>query len=459
MNISRIQEKNDRELSRLTKEQKKPTVAGYLLIMTGILSLVRMLDEFVTSAPTSVQSNIVEEFFVQGMGIEFDAGLATLSLITTALLLCSVLAVFFVALCDKIGRKKILIICTIGMTAGMLVCALSSSLIVHIIGRALITFFVATDVHQIYIMEIAPVDKRAFYTQITTVFGSIGVMLVGVVRLMYTSEGALNWRGVFTLPGILGIVAVIGIALFARETNVFLDARIAYLQKPVQQRKREAEAAKKERTAQETVSGILPAARYVFTHKQTLAVFLSSVPISFATIAFATYYETIMTTSGMSTDSVSTALIVYPLIQAVIALIVGYIMDKAGRKAAGAITSVCALAGLILFIWTAEHSGNPIVVGILLGVTLGAYWRYNEVLTITLKESVPTAIRASAGSITGLASVILSLISGVVISIALATMPVGKVCIIFGSIFLGVSLMIYLVFVKETKGVVLDEIQ
>lgn len=161
----------------------------------------------------------------------------------------------------------------------------------------------------------------------------------------------------------------------------------------------------------------------------------------------------------MSVDEVSVALIVYPLVQALIAMAVGFIMDKAGRKVAGIVTSACALAGLILFIQTAANGGGSIVVGLLLGVTLGTYWRYNEILTLTLKESVPTAIRASAGSITGLCGVVFSLISGIIISIALAVMPVGTVCMIFGGITLGLSLLIYLIFVRETKGVVLDEIK
>lgn len=51
----------------------------------------------------------------------FEQGLAAISLISTALLLCSILAVFFVALCDKAGRRAILIVSIVGMTAGMLV--------------------------------------------------------------------------------------------------------------------------------------------------------------------------------------------------------------------------------------------------------------------------------------------------------------------------------------------------
>ena len=458
MKAVKQQARNDRELTRWEAERARRPIAGYLAIMTIILGIVRMLDEFVTSAPTSVQSNIVQEFFVDGLGMTFETGLATLSLLTTALLLCSVVAVFFVALCDKLGRKKILLICTVGMTAGMLVCAVSTNIAVHLVGRAVITFFVATDVHQVFIMEIAPTEKRAFYTQITTVFGSVGVMLVGVVRMLYTSGGALDWRGVFTLPSLLGMAAVIGILIFARETDTFLDFRIAFLKKPVEQRLREAEEAKQAKRAQETVSGIGPAFRYVFSHRQTRALVFAALPISFATIAFASYYETIMSTAGMGVDAVNVTLVIYPAVQAGIALLAGWMTDRFGRKIAGATVSVTALVCFYFFI-TACRGGNPYLVGVLLGACVGAFWRYNEILTLTMRESVPTAIRTSSGSVIGLAGIVISLVSGVIFSLALAKHPVGLVCMALGGAALGISLVIYLAFVRETKGVVLDEIQ
>ena len=94
MTVEMRREKEQRELRRWQKEAQRKPMAGYLILMLAILGIVRMLDEFVTSAPTSVQSDIVQEFFVSGMGMSFEQGLSTISLISTALLVCSILAVF-----------------------------------------------------------------------------------------------------------------------------------------------------------------------------------------------------------------------------------------------------------------------------------------------------------------------------------------------------------------------------
>lgn len=63
-----LREKECKELAHWKKQAQRRPPAGYLAIMIAILGIVRMLDEFVTSAPTSVQSDIVQEFFVEGMG-------------------------------------------------------------------------------------------------------------------------------------------------------------------------------------------------------------------------------------------------------------------------------------------------------------------------------------------------------------------------------------------------------
>lgn len=454
----KIMAKEAKELERLQNEKTKKPIPMYMGIAMVVLSLIRLLDEFVTSAPASVQSSIVMEFFVDGMGMSFEQGLSMMSLMTTALLLFSVAAVFFVALCDKVGRKKILIVSTIGMTSGMLLCSLSTNLIIHLIGRAIITFFVATDVHQIYIMEIAPSDKRSTYTQITTVFGSVGVMLVAVVRMLYTEGNSLNWRGVFLLPSIAGVIAVVAAILFIRETDVFLDARIQYLQKPLEERRANRETEKDKKEQEQTRSGLGSAAKYVITHKQTRSILLAQIPLCFATMAFATYYESIMTASGMNIASVNLALLVYPIAMAVVAVIVGQITDKLGRRPAGVFTAVCAFVSMFLFILLAGKGANPLLVGAFLGLELGAYWRYNETITLSLRESVPTQIRASAGSFTGLISVALSLVAGVVMSVILSMYSVEQVCLVAGAVSLGLSTIIYIFMVKETKGTDLNQV-
>ena len=458
MDSEKTRMKEQKELAKWKKLAEKKPIGGYMLLMMAVLSVVRLLDEFVTSAPTSVQSNIVEEFFVKGMGMRFEQGLSVISLISTGLLVFSILAVFFVSLCDKLGRRKILIISTLGMTTGMLICSISANLTMHLIGRAIIAFFVATDVHQIYVMELAPKDRRSMYTQITTVFGSLGVMLVGLVRMLFTHNGVLNWRGVFLLPCAIGIAATAAVILFARETDTFLTARISYLEKPAEQREAELAAAKKRKTAAEAKAGILPAAKYVFTHKQTRSIFLAQIPCCFATMAFATYYETIMTSSGMNTNQVSAALFIYPVSSAIVALLVGYITDHLGRRPAGILTASLSFVSLFLFIFSAKLRLNPYVVGLLLGMEIGAFWRFNETLSLSMRESVPTVIRASAGSVTGLISLVFSVASGILIAVFLAKYPVEQVCLVWGAVTIGLSALLYTLFAKETKNIDLDDI-
>lgn len=173
---------------------------------------------------------------------------------------------------------------------------------------------------------------------------------------------------------------------FARETDAFLNARIAHLSKTPEQHAAEAEAAKRNKAEAETKSGILPAAKYVFTHKQTRNLLFATMPCCFATMAFATYYETIMASSGMGTDQVSVALFVYPLFASAVALLVGYVTDRFGRKPAGVMTAVLTFVSLFLFIFTAQRQMPSVVVGMLLGIETGAFWRYNELLTLTMRE-------------------------------------------------------------------------
>ncbi|HEY9077080.1 MAG TPA: hypothetical protein VIO61_11145 [Anaerolineaceae bacterium] len=55
-----------------------------LLIVITLLSLIRAPDEFATSTSGSLQTSIVNEFFVCIQGLDFSADLSQFSLISTA---------------------------------------------------------------------------------------------------------------------------------------------------------------------------------------------------------------------------------------------------------------------------------------------------------------------------------------------------------------------------------------
>jgi len=139
-----------------------------------------------------MQTAIVTEFFVEGRGMDYAAGLSQMSLISTARMVLTILATLYVSLADRFGRKRILTISVIGMAAGTLICFLSPSLTVHLAGRAILTFFIATDVHGIYVMGIAPDDRRS--TGIIAEFGAKPEIILEAVFGRFSPSGKLPFE-------------------------------------------------------------------------------------------------------------------------------------------------------------------------------------------------------------------------------------------------------------------------
>lgn len=52
MNAEKQRAKEQKELAKWKTQAERKPIAGYMVIMMIILSVVRLLDEFVTSAPT-----------------------------------------------------------------------------------------------------------------------------------------------------------------------------------------------------------------------------------------------------------------------------------------------------------------------------------------------------------------------------------------------------------------------
>jgi MFS family permease len=454
---TKIDIKNKQEAKELIRWQKlsKQTISGGLfIIIIAVLCLVRGLDEFATSAPGSLQTSIVTEFFVKTKGMDFAAGLSQLSLVTTPLLLLAVLATLYLTLADRFGRKLILTISVFGMALGMFTCFLSTNFTVHVIGRALLTFFIATDVHQIYLMEIAPNNKRAILLSINSFFGYLSMMLVSVARDAYTVNGELVWRNVFLIPAVLGLVLTALLIIFGKETKVFLDQRIAYLSTPHAEKGTEA-GIKKEKAQS---GGLGRSFKFIFAHRQPRMNMFATIFQLIAIMAFYGYYESIMTTSGMTTNQVTQALLVYPITAAVFSIFAGFIADKFGRKPAAILYAALSFIGLIAFILGARAHLNPYIVGLLYGLELGCFWSFGDQLGLVFKEAVPTEIRATATAARGLISVVVSLISGIVISILVKSVNLSTLCLVWGAVTVGISIIMFALTVKETKGVDLENV-
>lgn len=446
-------------LNKLKKEVQRPQTTLYFIGMFVLLCAVMMIDEFASSTPNSVQTAVVNEFFVQGMGQTSEQGAASFSLLSTLTMPISILAVLFISLCDRVGRKPILIASVIGMGAAMLVCFWSPNFEVHVIGRLLVTFFIATDVHQIYMLEIAPQKNRALFMNIATGVGILGTMFISIARSANTREDMLNWRRVFLVPIIGCIVCILLIALVAKETIPFLQTRIAFLEKTPEQRRAEREETKRNKKKDAEQSGILPAFKYVFTHKQARRILLLTIPNGFAMMTMSGYYELLMTTSGMSTTQVSAALLVYPLASATVAVLTGVIADKLGRRPALVITAGMAVVFLFLFVYGAVNQWNLYIVGILYGIEVRSYWGMSGINGLAFKENIPTRIRASAGAVSGIFGTIVMMLGSIFVLVIVSILGLSPACLIWSTLMMGISAVGFFFLVKETKDVELETIE
>ena len=135
---------------------------------------------------------------------------------------------FYKPLADRWGRKKFLIINTFGMSLSMLLIFLSDSLWLYFLGACMIQFFIPHDMHVVYIMETAPSKHRARIYSTIKFFANMGVMLVPLLRRLLMHE-ASEWRNVFLIPAIVGIISSTVAIFTARETDAFIDSRIRFL--------------------------------------------------------------------------------------------------------------------------------------------------------------------------------------------------------------------------------------
>lgn len=270
----------------------KPWTRHYYGYIITLLSIIYIIDEVTSSIPGTVQSSIVNEFFVTARGMSYNTGLASFGAISSAFMVITVLAPFYKSLSDRFGRKPFLAINTAGMGLGLLICYTSTTLVLYLIGLVISVFFVAHDMQVVYIMEIAPPKWRGtMYASIKCV-ASLGVVLIPLLRSLTMGNDPTLWRSVYLVPGLLGLLFGLVTLLTAKETPYFLKHRPAF---------REQGGAggdlgeKGERTDQK--SGVIPAFKFMFAHRQLRWLSITNL-IFFAAAAAIGYYESIMSRAG-----------------------------------------------------------------------------------------------------------------------------------------------------------------
>ena len=464
--IQKKELKKQKEIAKWEREKQRPKRSYYFTYLVFIITLIYATDEIASQIGTLMKTEIANDLLSK-FG---DSSVAILNIISIIGVPFQAIGLLYRPLADRLGRKKFLIINTFGMSFAMLVIFLSNNIYLYFIGAVLVQFFIPHDMHVVYIMESSPSKHRARVYSTIKFFANMSVMLVPVLRRMLMAE-ASEWRNVYLIPAIVGLVTSFVAIMLARETDAFIDSRLKHLRKTEEELMKE----KQEEKAKNAQGGLIPAFKFAIKHKQLRWLFITATLANFGFIA-SIDYQVIMSYGYaesiynsftqeimdlVSVGPVTTALFLFPVGCSLAQVIMGFISDSKGRKTAALVTAFDCLVCFIGFWLGAKFNWSPAIVGLLCGGFVGSFYSTNDVLIMMIGESSPTNLRSST-----MAAEFLPVGAGVALSYIIS-LPLGA---ILGNQYLGIISICLLVpgFVSalitlakkthDTKGIDLDTV-
>ena len=457
--------RKEKELRYWERQKARPKGNTYFWYLVLIIALIYAVDEIASQIGTLMQTEIANDFIQSKSAVTF------LNLLQIIAIPFQIVGLFYRPLADRFGRKIFLIVNTFGMSLAMFVIFLSQNIIMYFLGACLIMFFIPHDMHVVYIMESAPKKSRAITYSVIKFFANIAVMLVPLLR-NWLMETAGQWRKVYFIPAVVGIIVSLIALLCARETDAFIDSRIRYLKMSYE----ELAAEKLRKTAKGSQGSMIDALKFGFSHKQLRWVYICFALAGIGVIG-SMNYQAILTHGyaqsiyGSSTKEfldlvsvkeVSQALILYPIGMALSQVIMGFISDKKGRKAAAiTVAANCVVSFVIFALGARMNFLTPEIIGFFCGTFVGSYYSTNDVLIMMASESAPTNLRSSATAaqtVVGFAGYAVGFITNMILAFIFGDSVIGTValCLLVPSFV--VTLIALIKNTHETKGIDLDSV-
>ena len=471
LNPEKLNKMHEKEIKKWEKEQNRPKKKFYFAYLVFIITLIYGTDEIASQIGTLMKTEIANDLF-SNFG---ESSVGLLDILSVLVVPFQAIGLLYRPLADRWGRKKFLIINTFGMSFALFIIFLSNNLILYFFGACLVQFFIPHDMHVVYIMESSPSKHRARVYSSIKFIANMSVMLIPVLRRLLM-ENASQWRNVFFIPAIVGVITSFIALLTARETDVFIDSRLRYLKMTDEERKQE----KLKKSAENAQGGLISALKFAFRHKQLKWLYITSAIANLGFIGTINYqvilsygYAQSYVENGLfpalgddvmnyvSVGPVTTALFMFPIGSAVAQVIMGFISDWKGRKAAAITTAVNCLLAFIIFTVGSRYALNPYLMGFFCGAAIGSYYSTNDVLIMMIGESSPTNLRSSCMSaqfiVTGIGVAISYMISLPLITY-LGNKTTGIVA--FSLLVPGFILALFALFKKtnETKGIDMDTV-
>ncbi|WP_178668853.1 MFS transporter [uncultured Eubacterium sp.] len=461
--------RKQKEIEKWEREKARPKKSYYLIYLIFIVSLVYVTDEIASQIGTLMKTEIANDL----MSRFGEKSVGMLDIVSFIAIPFQALSIFYKPLSDRFGRKLFLVVNTLGMSLGMLIIALSHGIALYIVGATIIFFFVPHDMQVVYVMESAPAKHRAKIYSIIKCVATVGIMLVPLMRKVLMTD-ASQWRVVYLVPAIVGLVTSFIALLLSRETDAFIESRLAYLHMSDE----EIAQAKADKSSKDAQGGFIKGLKFAFSHKQLRWVFIATALCNFGVI-ITMHYQVVMSygfakgimsgsnvdletaLNGASVGPVTTALFMFPIGSALAQLFVGFFADAIGRKKSAICMTALTVISFVLLTVGSNLSWSPYLVGICCGAAVGGYWGTSDLTGIMISESSPTNLRSSILSaqflMMGVGYVVAYGVGLPMITVLGNTyVPIITLCLAIPGMV--ASLIVMMTKVHDTKGVDLDKV-
>ena len=264
--------RREKEIARWEKEKARPKRKYYIVYLIFIIALIYAIDEIASQIGTLMKTEIANDLF------RSENSASLLDLLSGFAIPFQTIGLLYRPFADRWGRKLFLIINTFGMSFALLIIYLSDNIPLYFIGACIVQFFIPHDMHVVYIMESSPAKHRARIYSSIKFFANIAVMLVPVLRDRLMSDVS-QWRNVYFIPAVVGVIVCFIALMCARETDAFIESRLNFLRKTPE----ELAAEKKAQDESSKQGGLIPALKFAMKHKQLRWLYIVS---SVANIGF-----------------------------------------------------------------------------------------------------------------------------------------------------------------------------
>ena len=146
------------ELVKLKAKEKKSLASlKYMSVIIVVLTIVYVADEITSNMGVMKPFMIFDLFKIPGADTatsEYASAISKMAVASIPTYMIMAILPLYKTLSDRFGRKIFLVINTIGMGIGLLICMTCRTYIGFIIGGVVWGFFTPNDMQVIYIMEV-----------------------------------------------------------------------------------------------------------------------------------------------------------------------------------------------------------------------------------------------------------------------------------------------------------------